>query len=286
MSVATLNAEASNAARETAALREDASAAARRADEARRRFTALEKETAQLSSQADTLRATKAALHSELAGLRHELDAVRGRRASARDGGAWRGDVRQESRAAAAGVRVRVRGGEVRDFYGDEGELSYARQVRRREAMQQQSVGDDGGGGGGSSSVVYNSGRDKGEGRDRTAGAGGDRIGAEGRPAIRGHGSDAGGGGGGGGAGGGTGGNLVDLVAEFQGRLRRQVQAALAKGTDGTAGRAGLEHSAGASQREGHGAALAGQNEALFGSGRGGSRLDVLDELEKRMGSV
>ena len=72
-----LSAEVTNAAQEAAALREDASAAARRADEARRHLASLEKDVSLLSSQAETLRATKRALGSELTGLRHELDTLR-----------------------------------------------------------------------------------------------------------------------------------------------------------------------------------------------------------------
>lgn len=273
--VATLSAEASSAARETAALREDASAAVRRADEARRRLTALEKESAQLSSQAETLRATKTALHSELAGLRHEVDAVRERRASARSGGAWRGEARQESRTMAGAWEAEARGG-----YG-EGDVLYARRGRRREVTQH-SIGDIGGGGGGGGSSVVYSGRETRERGDGTAGGGDGGKGTEGRPVVRGHGSDAGGGGGGGVAGG----NLVDLVAEFQGRLRRQVQAALASDTDGAGVRAGPKHSAVTSQKGESGAAFAGQNEAVFGSGPGGGCRDILGELEKRVGSV
>lgn len=93
------------------------------------------------------------------------------------------------------------------------------------------------------------------------------------------------------------GGNLVEIVADFQGRLRRQVQAALAEGSlsagcKQTADRSpftrgavelNLEDSKTAENRTTF--LKADQKDGVF-SGRGGGRRDVLGELEKRVGSV
>lgn len=253
-----LAAEVAGATQEAAALREDASAAASRADEARRHLAALEKETAQLSSQADMLRATKAALDSELSGLRHEVETVRGRTS-----GVLRGDGRRESAASPASAPVVARDGE--DV------LPQAR--RSRETMRR--VEDDGG-------VVYGGdaegGNLKGASRD---GRGGDH-----KPV--------------GGYSSGGGGTLVEIVADFQGRLRRQVQAALADdggSVDRVVGRSDTERSSRSPlalvdavrlrQAGECGAALLrpGHTDVVF-AGRGGSCRDVLGELGRRVGGV
>ncbi|CAM9818158.1 unnamed protein product, partial [Scytosiphon promiscuus] len=129
-------------------------------------------------------------------------------------------------------------------------------------------------------------------------------------------------GGHGGGAGGGSGdgaadyrtGSLVEIVAEFQGRLRRQVQAALA---DGSGGGGGVQNRGGKGQnyvapspsfsrvttiglvdgplrlRQASEAGLGGifveagrREEGGTNARERGSRVDILGQLEKRIGCV
>lgn len=75
-----LAAEANIAAHEASALREDASTAAGRADEARKNLVALERDKARALTDTETLRASKDALETELTGLREELEILKRRK--------------------------------------------------------------------------------------------------------------------------------------------------------------------------------------------------------------
>ena len=187
--------EVNGATHEASALREDAAVAARRAEEARERLAGLARETAQLSSEVNTLRATKTSLNSELAGLQHEFEALRGRVR-----GEWRGPRRPEP------DKTRVIEAKGKDRIGMAPVLDVRACLRSEEICMF-------GGGTGGVNETDQGGRD--EVTHRGLVGGGSGIFCN---------SDRG-----------DCGNLVDIVAEFQGRLRRQVRAALAEGGGGSA---------------------------------------------------
>lgn len=195
-----LRAEVARATQDGAALREDASAAAARASEARRSLASAEHDTARLASQAETLRATKDALDSELAGLRHELDTLR------RRGDGDGGGTMATGGGGGGGLGWKEKRGE-----GDHLLLPAEASSTRGAAAMLSREGCVRGGGGS-------------HGARETP-----PPPTTGRPArsTATRASEDGAGGGGCRT---DGGNLVEIVAEFQGRLRRQVQAALADG--------------------------------------------------------
>lgn len=318
-----LRGEVARAELDGAALREDASSAATRASEARSALATYEKEAARLASRVDALRATKGALESELAGLRHELDARRGRendgmamgRAADRrrrggggdllleEGGRWTGPLPVVGEgdhgegeeggkfSARYGYRRRPRGvvmpvGEGHEDGGEDGRgLTYGGVDAEAGGWK----GADYGRRSGSKEDVLRVSRDNG-------GHGGGRRSGKGADDFR------------------TG-SLVEIVAEFQGRLRRQVQAALADGSGGGVQSGGggkaegsLERSSSSFSRVttiglvdgplrlretsglGRGDVLVqagGRQEEGDVSGRElGSRGDILGQLEKRIGCV
>lgn len=218
----TLRNEVARATQDGAALREDASAAASRASEARATLVEVEKEIARLASQVEMLGATKAALGSELSGLRHEVDALRRANSSslASRGAGWKNG---EGSGLVRGGTLLVEGGGGGGRYGGERGAplpSVARATRRvkMRAGRGEEDDSDGGGGGGNGGLLFSKGTEvrawKGSSRLRH------RRGPEESDLDV----------GGGVVSGGRDGNLVEIVAEFQGRLRRQVQAALADG--------------------------------------------------------
>lgn len=73
--VSALTSEANDASREASALREDAAAAANRAAGARIYLTTLEKDAAKMVADIEALRATKITLLTGVSGLRHEVEA-------------------------------------------------------------------------------------------------------------------------------------------------------------------------------------------------------------------
>lgn len=187
--------------------------------------------------------------------------------------------------------------------YGGSG-VSAARRTSRREALRRVGDGDDGvdvgvvvyGGETTGNAPTGGGRRDRGvEGDDRYAGGDG--------------GGDDDGGGGGGRGGGGGGSNIVEIVADFQGRLRRQMRAALADtrgsgsgigGSSGgmdaewssyTRGTIGVVNAAQPRPRQQTGErrgslSKAGHNRDGVFSSRGESCNDILGDLEKRVGSV
>lgn len=316
--------EVARATQDGAALREDASAAAGRASEARGTLAEAEKETARLSLRVEVLRSEKAALDSELSGLRHELDALRGE-----EGGSMGGSCLAASRGA--GRRTKGGGGDsggggglvqagallveggVR--YGGERGIpfpSVGRATRRGKMRSEVGGEEDDSDGGGSDCRGGDLGGDLGlvfgEGAGVRAWEGSSRLRCGGRRRRRrcgpeendlGLGGDAASGGGRGG------GNLVEIVAEFQGRLRRQVKAALADGgvsgfRDGTAGTSAQQRPSSFSrvsvgpvrvrqvEEDPTGVLSKGRRhkDGVFYGRAGGSCDDVIGELEQRIGSV
>lgn len=298
-----LRVEVARATQDRASLREDASTAANRASEARCDLASAEKETARLASEAKMLCATKRSLESELDGLRQELAALRRRGGSptSRGGGTKRdgGGLLVEGKSltgplVGGGVGV---GGRYSCEKGiSTPSLSAAGRTARHGVMhtnRDEEQYDSLGGG-----IVYG-GEVEGDAwkgdsrlRHRHGSEEGDHI------SVQGNGS------GGGGDGGvcTKSGNLVEIVAEFQGRLRRQVQAALADGgvpsNDGRkrGRRAAAPQPSSSVSRitvglvDGPGPLEKASGKTrgdIFIHGRAGrSCSDVLGELEKRIGSV
>lgn len=225
-----LRAEVARATQDGAALREDASAAAARASEARRSLASAEHETASLASQAETLRATKRALDSELAGLRHELDTLRRRRdgdgggtmATGGGGGGKGAGWKEDKRGEGDHLLLRAEKSSTRG----------AAAVLSREGC----VRGVGGSHGARETLPPPSTTGRPE-RSMAMCASEDGVGGGGRHS--------------------DGGNLVEIVAEFQSRLRRQVQAALADGGVGTSSTDGGDDGDGRIGRGSTSAALA-----------------------------
>lgn len=262
------------------ALREDAAAAANRADEARRRLATLENEMARLTSEADNLRCTKSALNAELSGLRHELNALRQER------GYPSGWIGGDRRLLRDGAPAELEAMEQEQAVGDdEGTRARGGHQERRPGAALHREG-----------LEYEREKDKGSLRETSA----DQQRLGGKPRAVG-GSDAGAS---------SAVNLVEVVAEFQGRLRSQVQAALAG-----AGSGDVSYSKGIGRgdafvRTGRGAAAPGLSgklvAAAVGMGSAGGVADVprrreqdgvysdvqkscqnvLGELGRRVGSV
>lgn len=289
-----LTAEASAAAEQASALRADAAAAAGRAEESRKDLAALQNQAARVASETDALRATKDALTAELNGLRHELDTLRGDRGNNGSGG---GAKRRSSSGSGSIISV--------------GGLTSAGMQNTRQLPS-----------GTEDSSNYSSARLRGRGYD---GAGQDlprddyvkderetyrgsfREAADVRKSS-GDGSSGWDGRGGGGGGGDGAGNLIEVVAEFQGKLRKQVQAALASAGSKSVGfnreADGVQESLPDKGRRTVDAVLSrqaaagssvdatglpprrGQQGVVFSTSRRGSCQNVLGELGRRVGSV
>lgn len=301
--------EVARATQDGAALREDASAAASRASEARGALAEAEKEAARLTSRVETLRATRAALDSELGGLRHELDALRRRGNTSSWGAGW---TKGEGSGLVQAGPLLVEGGGGRGGGGDgDGgggggggrygtekgtpSPSVGRATRRGKVRACRGEDDDDSdGGGGDGGLVFGEGTEvrawKGASRfTRRRGPGENDLDLDG---------DIGSGG--------QGGNLVEIVAEFQGRLRRQVQAALADGgvssSHDVAGNPSEQRSSSFSRlsvgpvrvRQAREDQVLGgvfsegrrKRDGAFAGRAGGGCDDVIGELEQRIGSV
>lgn len=295
--VSNLTADVAGATQEAVALREDAAAAASRAAESRRKLTNLDRERAQLSSQADLLRATKGALNSELAGLRHELETLRRSHIESRgSGGGGRGARLEPVLRPVTAIKARVR-----DAVDDGEKPPHAGRIRLETTAPAGSndVDDDqssvGIGGGPAAEKAAGVRTTSFESFRKEAGGGVTMSGVSGGS---GSGADS----------------LVEVVADFQGRLRRQVRAALADAKHRVPGagrdtssdvdgvgkspfpRGAMQVSDSVPPREaGHAVADAnrgaGTSDRTYSkskskSKRAGSCRDILGELEKRVGSV
>lgn len=253
-------------------------------------MVALESQAVRLNVDMNAIRATKGALMAELNGLRHELDTLRGDRGYY--GSAAKRGVSGQVFSVGGGVSVRLKktgGVRMPGPDVDPDEISRANDPALNRGTSILGVGpcdddhhvkDGWNSSGGSCREKADLQRSSGDGRLLPGNDGG---------------------------GGGSPGNLVEVVAEFQGRLRRQVQAALANAEG--AGVAFSRNSGGgrepipgkgrrivdavldrqaAAGGGGDVAGLAprrGQHDGVVSSHRGGCR-SVLGELGRRVGSV